>query len=151
MTTLQTFEVGEFAHTKTVHFPKSCLHCEEPPGVPSCPIGASYRRAEDGIALVDNGRCIGGKYCIWACPYGARLFGDIHDSQSEVARAIRENGGHALTPEWGTQPANHDLPWRKTRLRIHEDELVRADNPLMAEGHLPRPAADAATLKDASF
>ena len=26
---VQTFEVGEFPHTETVHFPKSCLHCED--------------------------------------------------------------------------------------------------------------------------
>jgi hypothetical protein len=33
-------------------------------------------------------------------------------------RAIRENAGHALMPEWGTQPANHYLPRRKTTMTI---------------------------------
>ena len=39
-----------------------------------CPTGASYKRAEDGIVLVNEDLCIGCKLCSWACPYGAREF-----------------------------------------------------------------------------
>jgi Fe-S-cluster-containing dehydrogenase component len=89
--------------------------------------------------------------CVKACPTSARIFGDVHDPHSEASRAIRENGGYALMPEWGTKPANHYLPRRTTRMRIHHDELVRADNPLRVEGHLPKPADGAATMDDASW
>ena len=58
----------------TVHFPKSCLHCEDAACVTVCPTGASFKRAADGIVLVDENKCIGCKLCSWACPYGAREF-----------------------------------------------------------------------------
>ena len=58
----------------TLHFPRSCLHCETPACVTVCPTGASYKRAEDGIVLVDEDKCIGCGLCAWACPYGAREF-----------------------------------------------------------------------------
>ena len=57
-----------------MHFPRSCLHCDEPACVTVCPTGASYKRASDGIVLVDEAKCIGCKLCSWACPYGAREF-----------------------------------------------------------------------------
>ena len=71
---IHTFEAGEGAAGRTVHFPKSCLHCEQPACVTVCPTGASYKRAADGIVLVDEDKCIGCKLCSWACPYGAREF-----------------------------------------------------------------------------
>jgi sulfite dehydrogenase (quinone) subunit SoeB len=55
-----------------VHFPKSCLHCDDAPCVTVCPTGASYKRQEDGIVLVNEDACIGCGLCAWACPYGAR-------------------------------------------------------------------------------
>ncbi len=80
---VQSFEIGEYPNTETVHFPKSCLHCEEPPCVPVCPTGASYKREEDGIVLVDYDKCVGCKYCSWACPYGAR---EIDENQKVMKK-----------------------------------------------------------------
>src|SRR5689334_909522 len=68
------YEAGEGRRSRTVHFPRSCLHCEEPACVTVCPTGASFKRAEDGIVLVDEDLCIGCKLCSWACPYGAREY-----------------------------------------------------------------------------
>jgi len=73
---VHTFEAGTGASGRTVHFPRSCLHCEEPACVTVCPTGASYKRAEDGIVLVNEDLCIGCKLCSWACPYGAREYDD---------------------------------------------------------------------------
>jgi len=74
---VHTYEVEPKEASKpamTVHFPRSCLHCETPDCVTVCPTGASYKRAEDGIVLVDEDKCIGCKLCSWACPYGAREY-----------------------------------------------------------------------------
>jgi len=71
---VHTYEVGEGETARTVHFPRSCLHCETPACVTVCPTGASYKRAEDGIVLVNPDTCIGCKLCSWACPYGAREY-----------------------------------------------------------------------------
>ena len=57
---------------RTVHLPRSCLHCDDAPCVTVCPTGASYKRAEDGIVLVNEATCMGCGLCAWACPYGAR-------------------------------------------------------------------------------
>jgi hypothetical protein len=42
------------------------------------------------------------------------LFGDIHDPESVVSKAITERGGYQLMPEWNTKPANHYLPRKMT-------------------------------------
>ena len=48
----------------------ACNHCAEPVCVEVCPTGAMARRP-DGVVLVASERCVGCRYCAFACPYGA--------------------------------------------------------------------------------
>lgn len=56
--------------------PKMCNHCENPPCVQVCPVGATFR-TPDGFVLVDHEHCIGCAYCVQACPYGARFINPV--------------------------------------------------------------------------
>ena len=58
-----------FEQTFMFYLPRICEHCLNPSCMASCPSGAIYKRAEDGIVLVDQDRCRGWRQCITGCPY----------------------------------------------------------------------------------
>jgi len=51
-----------------------CNHCENPPCCRACPTQATFKRESDGIVMMDFHRCIGCRFCMAACPFGARSF-----------------------------------------------------------------------------
>jgi Fe-S-cluster-containing dehydrogenase component len=93
------FEVGTGAASQTVHFPRSCLHCETPACVTVCPTGASYKRTADGIVLVDPGMCIGCKLCSWACPYGAREYDEAQGVMKKCTLCVDRIYNETFKPE----------------------------------------------------
>ncbi len=54
----------------------SCMHCHDAPCEEVCPTEAIVKRDSDGIVTIDQDKCIGCKYCGWACPFGAPTYGD---------------------------------------------------------------------------
>jgi len=70
-----TDKEDEFLAEKFKHlgFLVTCNHCKSAPCTKACPTQATFKR-EDGIVLMDYHRCIGCRFCMAACPFGARSF-----------------------------------------------------------------------------
>ncbi|WP_417346962.1 4Fe-4S dicluster domain-containing protein [Ferrimonas sp.] len=123
------------------NLPLLCNNCDKPSCVEICPTGATFKREQDGIVVVDSTECIGCKMCIEACPYegvrfvnsntgtvdkcnfcvqrtargllpacvttctgGARIFGDINDKSSEIAKVLEQEKPLVLQAANNTHP-----------------------------------------------
>lgn len=92
-------EIGNYPQTKVYNIPINCYHCLNAPCVPVCPVGATFKRTEDGIVLVDYNECIGTKYCIYACPYGNRFFDYIEGVTKKCTHCFDRIYDPNLPPE----------------------------------------------------
>lgn len=77
---VEYIEKGDYPDVSRNFLPRLCNHCSKPACVDVCPTGATWKRKEDGIVVVDSDVCIGCKYCLLACPYDARFINPVTGS-----------------------------------------------------------------------
>lgn len=65
---------GDYPNVHLHLMPRPCMHCDNPPCTKVCPVGATWKNADDGLVEINQDICIGCRYCVVACPYGARSF-----------------------------------------------------------------------------
>jgi Fe-S-cluster-containing dehydrogenase component len=94
-------EVGEYPNVSRRFIPRPCLQCDNPPCVPVCPVNATYKRP-DGIVEINYKACIGCRYCIAACPYGARTadFGEFYTDGTPERQAYESQPSHEYGQSW---------------------------------------------------
>ena len=64
---------AEYPEFHVRFIPRPCMHCENPPCVLVCPVGATYVD-DEGVVRMDYELCVGCRYCTTACPYAIRYF-----------------------------------------------------------------------------
>lgn len=69
-------EAGSFPNVKVYNLTMPCNHCASPVCETVCPVGAIFKREEDGVVIVNRNVCIACKQCLASCPFGSPQFGD---------------------------------------------------------------------------
>jgi len=115
----------EIKHKK---FLLMCNHCTNPPCCRVCPTQATWRR-KDGVVMMDQHRCIGCRFCMAACPYGARSF-----NWGDPRRVLKDDN---LKPMNLNFPANPDYPTRSKgvveKCTFCAERLAKGEVPLCVE------------------
>ncbi len=105
-------EIGRYPNVTRRFLPRPCQQCEHPPCTRVCPVKATYKRA-DGIVVIDYEACIGCRYCLAACPYGARSFdfGEFYTAgQTPHLAEYDLNPNFEYGREWRRDPAHRTSP-----------------------------------------
>jgi molybdopterin-containing oxidoreductase family iron-sulfur binding subunit len=110
-------EVPEEGH---FYMPVACQQCRRPQCTTVCPVKATWKEP-DGMVVVDYNWCIGCRYCMAACPYGARRF----------------NWGHPNVPDDEVNTETHYLGNRPRYSGVVEKCTFCVQRVRKPDGHYP--------------
>lgn len=88
---------GKFPNLAMDFKRQSCVMCDNPPCVEVCPTKASFRTA-DGLVHIDESLCVSCKYCIVACPYGARFVNPVTNAVDKCTFCFTNRVAKGLDP-----------------------------------------------------
>lgn len=94
-------EIGTYPNVSRRFTPRPCMQCDNPPCVSICPVKATYKRP-DGIVEINYNQCIGCRYCLHACPYGARTydFGEFYTLGTPKVESYEKLPSFEYGQEW---------------------------------------------------
>jgi anaerobic dimethyl sulfoxide reductase subunit B (iron-sulfur subunit) len=124
----------------------ACNHCERAVCAEACPTQAIQQR-EDGIVLIEAQRCIGCKYCSWACPYGAPQYDWRTKSMTKCTFCV-EDVEAGLAPACVSACPLRVLDFGD-QAELEQGQAIRSVAPL-PEGEMTGPAMFIQPHRDAS-
>jgi len=70
------FVRGTVPKVKVNYLPVLCMHCDDAPCMPACPVKGGIYKRDDGLVIIDPTKCTGCKACVDSCPYHAIYFNE---------------------------------------------------------------------------
>jgi Fe-S-cluster-containing dehydrogenase component len=159
---VHTFNAFRHPALPLFHLSLACHHCEDPACLRNCPADAYTKDAATGAVTIHAERCMGCRYCTWACPHDAPKFNPAAGT-IEKCTFCPERIGQGLEPACvarcpvealGFEASNvgdphQDLPGfppSEIRPAIRFVPLRRSEPP--AVGFAPEPGVMASFLAD---
>ncbi|MEW6689143.1 MAG: 4Fe-4S dicluster domain-containing protein [Pseudomonadota bacterium] len=127
---------GRFPDLSMRFYSERCNHCDEPPCVPVCPVGASHVSSLGKTVQIHYDKCIKCGLCVEACPYQARFMNELRDGTADkctfCAHRLKEGKEPACAAVCPTKAiffGDLDNPRSKLNelLRTRKHEVLKPD------------------------